>query len=79
MPDVATETLRLFLVPLAQAITQEPGKGRVVTQLGAVPVGDYELWAVTEEGSVWFVPNALGRRSMDPVMSQGLRFQVVHN
>ncbi len=75
---VAAETLRLFLVPLAQAITQEPGKGRVVTALGAVPVGDYELWAVTEEGSAWFVPNALGRRTVEPVVSQGLRFQVVH-
>jgi hypothetical protein len=50
----------------------------VVTQLGAVPVGDYALWAVTEEGSVWFVPNALGRRTVEPVVSQGLRFQVVH-
>ncbi len=75
---VAAEALQLFVIPLAQAITEEPGRGRVVTTLGAVPVGEYELWAVNEEGGFWFVPNDLGRRSVEPVPSQALRFRVVH-
>jgi hypothetical protein len=77
--EVAAELLQLFVVPLAQAITEEPGQGRVVATLGAIPVGDYELWALNDEGGVWFIPNALGRRSGDPLASQGLRFRVVHS
>jgi hypothetical protein len=76
--EVAAELLQLFVIPLAQAITEEPGRGRVVTTLGAVPVGEYELWAVNEEGGFWFVPNDLGRRSGEPLPSQALRFRVVH-
>jgi hypothetical protein len=76
--EVAAESLRLFVVPLAQAITEEPGRGRVVTPLGALPVGEYELWAVNDEGGVWFIPNGLGRRSVEPVATQALRFRVVH-
>jgi len=76
--EVAAESLQLFVIPSAQAITEEPGRGRVVTTLGAVPVGEYELWAVNEEGGFWFVPNELGRRSVEPVPSQALRFRVVH-
>ncbi len=76
--EVAVELLQLFVIPFAQAITEEPGTGRVVTTLGAVPVGDYELWAVNEEGGFWFVPNDLGQRSVEPVPSQALRFRVLH-
>jgi hypothetical protein len=76
--EVAAEALQLFVLPFAQAITQEPGKGREVVTLGAVPVGEYELWAVNDEGGAWFVPNDLGRRAMGPVPSQALRFRVVH-
>ena len=75
---IAAGSLRLFVVPLAQAIRQEPGRGRVVTTLGAIPVGEYELWAVNDEGGFWFVPNALGRRTVEPVREQALRFHVVH-
>lgn len=76
--EVAAESLQLFVVPLAQAITQEPGRGRVVTTLGAMPVGEYELWAVNQEGGFWFVPNGLGRRAVEPVPEQALRFRVIH-
>jgi hypothetical protein len=76
--EIAAESLQLFVVPLAQAVTHEPGRGMVVTTLGAIPVGDYELWAVTDEGGSWFVPNGLGRRAMEPVASQALRFRVRH-
>jgi hypothetical protein len=76
--EVAAESLQLFVIPFAQAITQEPGKGRVMVTLGAVPIGEYELWAVNEEGGVWFVPNDLGRRAVEPVASQAVRFRVVH-
>lgn len=75
---IAAGALQLFVVPLAQAIRQEPGRGRVVTTLGAIPVGEYELWAVNEEGGFWFVPNDLGRRTLEPVPEQALRFRVVH-
>ncbi|WPB73210.1 hypothetical protein KYC5002_29625 [Archangium violaceum] len=75
---IAAGALQLFVVPLAQAITQEPGRGRVVTTLGAIPVGEYELWALTDEGSFWFVPNDLGRRAVEPLPAQALRFRVVH-
>jgi hypothetical protein len=76
--EVAAASLQLLVVPRAQAVTQEPGKGRTVTTLGAIPIGDYELWAVNDEGGVWFVPNDLGQRSTEPIARQALRFQVVH-
>jgi hypothetical protein len=76
--EVAAESLQLFVIPFAQAITEEPGRGRVVTTLGAVPVGEYELWAVNDEAGFWFVPNGLGQRRVEPVSSQALRFRVVH-
>lgn len=76
--EIAVESLRLFVVPLAQAITEEPGRGRVVTPLGALPVGEYALWAVNDEGGVWFVPNGLGRRSAASVETQAVRFRMVH-
>ncbi|WP_257457113.1 hypothetical protein [Archangium lipolyticum] len=76
--EIAAELLQLFVIPLAQAVTEEPGRGRVVTTLGAIPVGEYELWCVNDEGSFWFVPNDLGRRAMEPVSGQALRFRVRH-
>jgi hypothetical protein len=76
--EVAVESLQLFVIPSAQSIIEEPGKGRVVTTLGAVPVGEYELWALNDEGGFWFVPNGLGRRTVDPLPGQALRFRVVH-
>ncbi len=76
--EIAAGSLQLFVIPLAQAISQEPGKGRVVTTLGAIPVGEYELWAVNDEGGTWFIPNDLGRRTVEPMASQALRFRVVH-
>lgn len=76
--EIAAASLQLFVIPLAQAVIEEPGKGRVVSTLGAIPVGEYELWAVNEEGGFWFVPNDLGRRTENPVPGQALRFRVVH-
>ena len=75
--EVAVAALQLFVVPLAQAITEAPGGGRAVRTLGAIPVGDYVLWAVNDEGGAWFVPNDLGRQGAEPLASQALRFRVV--
>jgi hypothetical protein len=76
--EAAAESLQLFVLPLAQAVYQEPGEGRVVSALPAIPVGDYELWALNHEGGVWFIPNALGSRAGEPVAGQGIRFRVIH-
>ncbi len=57
--DLVTDLLTAFVLPQAQAITFEQ-QGRVVTPMDAVPVGDYELWAVSESGQFWRMPNDLG-------------------
>lgn len=44
------------------------------TPLPAIPVGEYELVALTESGQVWRVPSALGAQHP----SQATRFRVVH-
>lgn len=80
--DVVVDTLQTFLVPQAQAITFEPGRGRVVTPMDAIPVGEYELWVVSESGQFWRVPNDLGTEAAaalgGPHDSQRTRFLVVH-
>lgn len=72
--EVAVPRLQLWLLPQAQAITEEPGRGRVVSQMEAIPVGEYELFVLHESGQYWWLPNGLGVR----MASQGTRFRVVH-
>ena len=74
--EVAAERLQLFLVPQARRVTRGPDAGTVTTPLGALPVGDYELWALSAEGAFWHVPNALGARDAEALRSQALRFRI---
>jgi hypothetical protein len=60
--EASAASLQLFVVPQAQAL----------------PVGEYQLWAVSAEGAFWYVPNALGDRDSEALRSQDLRFQIVH-
>lgn len=76
--EIAASTLQLFVVPLAQAVIEAPEGGQQVSPLGAIPVGDYEVWALNDEGGAWFLPNGLGQRSQQPVASQSLHVRVVH-
>ena len=72
--DIVVDRLQTALIPQAQAITFEAGRGRVVTAMDAIPVGDYELWVVSESGQFWRMPNDL-RNSMP---TQAVRFRFVH-
>jgi len=53
--------------------------GQVLMPLGAIPVGEYQLWALSDEGAFWYVPNALGERGSEALRSQALRFQVTRS
>ncbi len=75
--EVAAERLQLFVLPQARVVTQAPDGGTVTTPLAAMPVGEYELWALSAEGAFWHVPNALGARDGEALRSQALRFRVV--
>ncbi|MBI3183023.1 MAG: hypothetical protein HYZ28_12875 [Myxococcales bacterium] len=81
--EVAVDRLEVFLVPQAQAITEEPGLGRVVTPMDAIPVGEYELLVLHESGQYWRLPNALAteaaREAGGPFESQGVRFRFIHS
>ena len=78
--EIVTDRLTAFLLPQAQAITHERARGRVVTALDAIPVGDYELWVVSESGQFWRMPNGLASEKSEhlggPFPSQGTRFRV---
>jgi hypothetical protein len=79
--EVVADRLTAFVLPQAQAITWEKGRGRVVTPMDAIPVGEYELWVVSESGQFWRVPNDLGgldaRHLGGPFASQATRFRFV--
>lgn len=83
--EIVVRQLVVLYLPLAQAITDEPGPGTVVTPLAAVPPGEYELWIVSREGQFWKLPNALGspgetpRAGPRPVASQAARFEIVRS
>ncbi len=73
--EVAVQRLQLFLVPQAQAVTYQPGRGRVLDPLPAIPIGAYELVVLQRSGQYWRLPNDLGTSSHP---SQALRFRFVH-
>lgn len=77
--EVLAESLQLIYLPRALSVREDPERGRVVTTLGAVPPGEYELWALTDEGGAWWVPNGLAKRNVEPVASQGVRVRVVRS
>ena len=72
--ELIVDQLDAVMLPQAQAVTFEPGRGRVVTPMDAIPVGDYELWVEHESGQMWRLPNGLGTK----LPSQAHRFRVVH-
>jgi hypothetical protein len=80
--EVAVDRLQVFVLPQAQAITYEPGKGRVTTAMDAIPVGAYELVVLAKSGQYWRLPNdlagAAGAKVGGPYPEQGVRFRVVH-
>jgi hypothetical protein len=79
--DVAREasaaSVQLFVVPQAQVVSEVPDGGQAFSPLAAIPLGDYQLWALSAEGAFWYVPNALGSRDAEALRSQALRFQIV--
>lgn len=72
-----------FLPVLQGDVTREVSAASlllfVVPPLGAIPVGEYQLWALSDEGAFWYVPNALGERSTEGLRSQALRFRVTRS
>jgi hypothetical protein len=75
--EAAAASLQLFVVPVAQAVSEGTDGGQVLMPLAALPVGEYQLWALSAEGAFWYVPNALGARDSEALRSQSLRFQIV--
>lgn len=75
--EASAASVQLFVVPLAQAVSEASDGGQVLTPLAAIPVGEYQLWALSAEGAFWYVPNALGGRDSEALRSQALRFQIV--
>jgi hypothetical protein len=77
--EVSSASLVLFVVPQAQAVLRELDGGQTFVPLGAIPVGEYQLWALSDEGAFWYVPNALGERDPEVLRSQALRFRIVRS
>jgi hypothetical protein len=75
--EASAASVQLFVVPLAQVVSEVADGGQVFTPLAAIPVGEYQLWALSAEGAFWYVPNALGSRDSEALRSQALRFQIV--
>jgi hypothetical protein len=75
--EASAVSVQLFVVPQAQAVSDAGDGGQVLTPLAAMPVGEYQLWALSAEGAFWYVPNALGSRDSEALRSQSLRFQIV--
>lgn len=75
--EASATSLQLFVVPVAQAVSEATDGGQVLTPLAAMPVGEYQLWALSAEGAFWYVPNALGARDSEVLHSQSLRFEIV--
>ncbi len=80
--EVVADQLQGFVVPQAQSLTPRPNLPPLTAALPAIPVGDYELWAVSSTGQFWRVPNSLALESAGPVggpvASQATSFRFVH-
>lgn len=78
--EVAVDRLQVVLFPQAQAVTYEPGQGRRVSPLPAIPVGAWEFLALARSGQFWRLPNALASekavRLGGPFAHQGVEVQV---
>jgi hypothetical protein len=77
--EISAASVQLFVIPQAQVVSEGSDGGQVLTPLAAIPVGEYQLWALSAEGAFWYVPNALGDRGSEAVRSQALRFQIVRD
>ncbi|WP_224360903.1 hypothetical protein [Hyalangium versicolor] len=75
--EASAASVQLFVVPQAQAVSVEADGGQVLMPLPAIPVGEYQLWALSAEGAFWYVPNVLGSQNSESLRSQALRFQIV--
>jgi len=79
--EVVAPQLQALLVPPAQSLTPRPGLPPLAHALGAIPVGDYEVWAVARSGQFWRIPNGLGASAADfpgSVQGQALAFRFIH-
>lgn len=77
--ELRVGTLQLFEVPQAQAVFPEVDGGVRTQALGAIPVGDYELFLLQRTGQFWRVPNDLGRAADGgAALGQSVRVTVVH-
>ncbi len=72
--SVVVDQLQVFLVPQAALLLSAPGRGLTREPLDAIPVGDYELWVLTQTSQYWRLPNGLGATHPD----QAVRFRFVH-
>lgn len=72
--EVMADRLLAMVLPQAQAIFSQGGTTSA-TPLGAIPVGEYELWALAATGQFWKLPNGLGERGAS---GQAVRFFFVH-
>lgn len=77
--EVSAASLLLFVIPQAQAVSQQPDGEQTLVPLAAIPVGEYQLWALSAEGAFWYVPNALGERDSEALHSQALRFRITRS
>jgi hypothetical protein len=77
--EVSAASLLLFVIPQAQAVSPGPDGGQALVPLAAIPVGEYQLWALSAEGAFWYVPNSLGKRDSEVLRSQALRFRIVRS
>lgn len=77
--EASAASLVLFVVPQAQAVSRGTDGGQALMPLGAIPVGEYQLWALSAEGAFWYVPNALGEQASETLRSQALRFRITRS
>ncbi|HEX8703849.1 MAG TPA: hypothetical protein VF815_33770 [Myxococcaceae bacterium] len=77
--EASAASLGLFVVPQAQAVSRKTDGGQALVPLSAIPVGEYQLWALSAEGAFWYVPNALGERAEETLRSQALRFRITRS
>lgn len=80
--EVVADQLQGVLVPQARSLTPRPNLPPLTAALPAIPVGDYELWAVSSTGQFWRVPNSLATQGAaavgGPFASQATRFRFIH-
>ncbi|MFZ5469422.1 MAG: hypothetical protein ACOZIN_08295 [Myxococcota bacterium] len=72
--EIVADRLQTVVVPVAQAISNKPGRGRQATTLDAIPIGEWELVVLAKTGQYWRLPNDLGAT----LTSQAVCFRFIH-